>query len=397
MKKKFCMLMLVAVLAFTLGEKSGLAFEQEDIQIHGFASQGYLSSNGNELVDDSEDGTWEFNEIGLNLTMPIMDRLRYGMQFFSRDLGNIGNNEITIDWAYLDYSWRDWLGVRAVKIKIPWGLYNKTRDVDSLRVNIFLPDSVYFEGLRDFLMSTYGTSVYGAVKSGSAGYLDYELFVGTGAFDELNGMAVDDMSMYGGGLFWTTPVTGLKVGATALSVKADVSLSYETGYVSPIPNSLGVYEAINANYAGTAELKHAYVLSLQYEFKNLVFASEYAKTDTTIDLISDNVVFPDNSTKMKVTGWYASIAWRALDWLELGAYYADTDVDTNEAKFAGMPKYYTYKKDTALSTRFDINEYLMFKLESHFVTGIADLSGYSTITDPEKNWEYYAAKISLSF
>jgi len=114
MKKRFSVLLFAAVLIFLIKANNLLALEQEDIQIHGFASQGYLVSSGNEIIDDSKDGTWEFNEIGLNLAMPIMDKLRYGMQFFSRDLGNLDNNKITIDWAYLDYSWQDWLGLRAV-------------------------------------------------------------------------------------------------------------------------------------------------------------------------------------------------------------------------------------------------------------------------------------------
>jgi len=382
-------------LVFVLGENSSRAFEQEDIQIHGFASQGYLYSDGNELIDDTEDGTWEFNEIGLNLTVPILDKLRYGMQFFSRDLGNLDNNEITIDWAYLDYSWRDWLGLRAAKIKSPWGLYNKTRDVDSLRVSIFLPDSVYFEGLRSFLVSMYGASLYGAVEAGAAGYLDYELFAGTTPGLEYDGMQTDDMKLHGGNLFWTTPVPGLKVGATTLAGEADISLYYETGYVSPVPNGLGLFEAINVNYAGKAKMKPSYVLSLHYEYKSLVFASEYSNTHSTFEMTSDVAGMPNIYRDTKAEGWYASISWKALDWLELGAYYSDTDMD--DSNLDGMPDYYSYKKDTALSARFNINEYFIFKLESHFINGIADTSGTDLPEDPEKSWEYYAAKISLSF
>ncbi len=68
------------------------AFEQEDFVIHGFVSQGYLKSTDNNYLGKSKNGSYEFNEIGLNIALPIADALRFGIQLFSRDLGDEGNN-----------------------------------------------------------------------------------------------------------------------------------------------------------------------------------------------------------------------------------------------------------------------------------------------------------------
>ncbi len=35
------------------------------------------------------------------------------MQLFARDLGDIGNDEIQLDWAYADYFWIKWLSLRV--------------------------------------------------------------------------------------------------------------------------------------------------------------------------------------------------------------------------------------------------------------------------------------------
>ena len=90
-----------------------------DVDIHGFISQGYLKSENNTLwFTDTEDGTFQFNEMGINFMTNVSDGLQLGMQFFARDLGELGNDEIVVDWAYADYFYRKWLGIRAGKIKI---------------------------------------------------------------------------------------------------------------------------------------------------------------------------------------------------------------------------------------------------------------------------------------
>ena len=96
-----------------------LPVQAEDVDIHGFLAQGYLKTDKNNFLADTEDGTFEFNEMGINFVTGVTDRLRIGIQFFARDIGDLGNDEIVLDWGYGDYLWREWLGFRAGLIKIP--------------------------------------------------------------------------------------------------------------------------------------------------------------------------------------------------------------------------------------------------------------------------------------
>ena len=80
------------------------------LELHGFASQGFLLTTANNYLANSSRGSFEFSEVGLNFTLPATDRLRLGLQLFSRQLGPIGDYRATLDWYYLDYHWRDWLG-----------------------------------------------------------------------------------------------------------------------------------------------------------------------------------------------------------------------------------------------------------------------------------------------
>src|SRR5688572_2702508 len=123
MRARAIALMLAAVLTGGPGPAAAEEIETPlalpPLQLHGFVSQGFLLTSANNYLADSERGSFEFAEAGLNVTMPMTDRLRAGMQLFARDLGPIGDYQATLDWFYLDYRWRDWLGLRAGRLKLP--------------------------------------------------------------------------------------------------------------------------------------------------------------------------------------------------------------------------------------------------------------------------------------
>jgi len=49
------------------------------------------------------------------------------------------------------------------KLKVPYGFYGKTRDIDSLRTGILLPQGVYMEYIRSSYNSAWSGSVDGYV------------------------------------------------------------------------------------------------------------------------------------------------------------------------------------------------------------------------------------------
>ncbi len=138
------------------------AFDTDQIQIRGFISQGYLISDQNDFYfAETEDGTFQFNEFGINFSAEPTDNLRLGLQLLSRDLGKFGNSEIELDWAFGDYRFRNWMGVRVGKMKRPVGLYNQSRDIDAVRTSILLPSSLYNEAFRNPTLATTGIGLYG--------------------------------------------------------------------------------------------------------------------------------------------------------------------------------------------------------------------------------------------
>ena len=114
------------------------AMDSSDVQIHGFASQGYLRTTNNELYgQETTKGTFSFNEFGLNVVAIPIERVRVGVQLFSNSLGDFGRNEVKVDWAFGEYqlpvSGDNSLAVSAGRIKTGFGLYNDYRDLDMTR------------------------------------------------------------------------------------------------------------------------------------------------------------------------------------------------------------------------------------------------------------------------
>ena len=146
-------------LAPALSAAAGVALPE----IHGFVSQGYIRSLSNNWLtaSDSSRGSFEMSEMGLNFTQTLSENLRAGIQLFSRDLGPLGNYSIKADWYYLDFRWADWLGARAGRTRLPFGLYNETNDIDSARVPI-LDRARFSSVLREISAANFSSSVASA-------------------------------------------------------------------------------------------------------------------------------------------------------------------------------------------------------------------------------------------
>src|SRR5215510_6970108 len=167
--------------ARTAAADSEPALSLSKLETHGFVSQGYIRTTDNNYLarSASSHGSFEFTEMGINFTQPLGEHLRAGIQLFARDLGPLGNYDIKADWFYLDYRWTDALGLRAGRIKIPFGLYNEVNDIDSARVPILLPQSLYPIVNRNLLLAQTGAELYGYLGMDIAGGLEYRFYGGT--------------------------------------------------------------------------------------------------------------------------------------------------------------------------------------------------------------------------
>lgn len=135
-------------------------------QVHGFASLGYINTSGNNFYGDSEDGSLDYYEIGLNGNIQFTPKFSAAGQLMAREAGKTDDGDIRVDYAYLDYQFitleTSRAGARLGRVRNPLGFYNETRDVLFTRPSILLPQSIYLEGtgVRELLFSSDGLQLY---------------------------------------------------------------------------------------------------------------------------------------------------------------------------------------------------------------------------------------------
>ncbi len=409
MKKIRRICLEIALFLFGVMLASNVLAEEEfgvtDIEIHGFVSQGFLKSGENNIFADTEDGTFQFNEFGMHVMAELIEQLHAGLQIFSRDLGDIGNNDLTLDWAYGDYRWRDWFGVRAGKIKIPYGFYNETRDVDMLRTNIFLPSSIYYEGNRERQNTLIGAGAYGNVSLSSAGTLIYQAQIGDAnmssessdmKYAQQEQSSLVDMQVdrqYTVDLEWETPI-GLRLGGFAMHTDLSMEFSETTSSEETTTDSTSQDAASEENQTSESsdtppepeETKKFYIASAEYGWNNVVLSGEY--------LIASDAHAPE--------GYYLSASYRLNDSVEFGGYYSvyygrSDDKDGKHREEQGMADYSAWQKEWVASIRLDVNTSWTIKAEGHLINGTAQMLSQDNPDKMKEDSYLFALKTSYLF
>ena len=428
MRRMLFLFILILMLGISAG--TGWAIDAGSVEIHGFISQGYLLTDHNNYMANTEKGTFQFDEMGVSFSTQAADQLHLAMQIFARDLGDVGNNKVVLGYAYGDYRWKDWLGFRAGKIKLDYGLYNETREMDMLRTGVMLPQSVYSEMWRDSFSNLNGIGLYGYTPDSFAGKLSYNFQIGAMEFEKDSGFAksftprmnenlqltaMDSDYAWFGTLQWHTPVPGLKAKGTyytieGLEAQGNISMTDKDGKTT---NSSVKFDVVE---------KDGYVLSLEYSWKNLTLIAEYSEdtyqVDHTVESSTQGTTTapigsgsptgtspgggsPPPPPKHSSQGWYVSASYRFTDWVEsalsYSEYYPDKDNKSGDNK-PPEARFTSWLKTTTLSTRFDINPYWVMKLEGSYNDGFGGINlAENNADDLRDYWWLFAAKVTFSF
>lgn len=143
------------------------------LHVHGFLSQGYIKTTDtkNDVFGDSSSGkgSFDFREIGVNASHRPLTNLQLSGQLLSRQAGEDSKGGIRIDYGFVDYTAyateSKEFGVRLGRTKNPFGFYNDTRDVPFTRPSILLPQSIYFDRVRNIGLASDGVQLYGESRA----------------------------------------------------------------------------------------------------------------------------------------------------------------------------------------------------------------------------------------
>jgi hypothetical protein len=371
------------------------------IDVHGFVSQGFLaSSDYNYLANDTKNGSFQFTEVGLNVAMNPFPHTRIALQGFDFDVGNVGQYDPFLDYASIEYTFNDNIGVRGGRIRRPGGIYNSIQDIDLARTSVLLPQGLYDARWRDFSCSIDGVDLFGNISLHKAGGLSYELYAGYINMADNGGVArsiqsglltqpgtsfvsIDQCPIFGSQLWWNTPINGFRVGVSGGFIS---DFGYTINQALPFPP----YSA-PIQFKGNIPFGQ---FSLEYLYKAWTFQAEYYTYN--VNGHNYSTIIPGGSapgTTTRTEAWYVSAAYRFNKWLEVGAYYTEDYQDTDH-----MDNSLQFQKDAALSFRFDIKDWWVVKAEGHYIHGtglLADAKNNPVQND--NGWFMLALKTTLSF
>jgi hypothetical protein len=376
--------LLIGVLAMAAGVASASAqhWGSANLQLHGFATQGFVVSNDNNYLGmNTTSGTTAWTEAAINVNDQVSEKLRVGVQFHLTRLGAFGGDGVNVDWALGDYSVNRWLGVRAGKVKIKWGLYNDTQDADPGYLWSLLPEPVDGIDYRATNLSQYGVELYGrAPLHPGFGSLEYSAYYGE-YFYATNDGSVASFTQQGltfanlpGGktpgfdLRWV--VKGLKLGGSLMMYDASGNLTNGT-YNQPLAFWPTCYA--------------------QYDHHKLFASWQYVKLVQYQTVTIDGSAPSTSGTDTR--SWFVMAGYHLTDKLQLGSYFTHSVVANSDRTNPA-----NYFNDVTLSGRFDFNANFYAKLEGHLIGGNAD--GFYTFDNPNglmPKTNVLVAKVGFSF
>lgn len=348
-----------------------ITIARHNVQIHGFASQGFAYTDQNNYLSmNTTNGSFALTDGGVNASTQLTDNFRVGAQMYVQNMGKLGNWHPQLDWAFGDYKFADWFGIRAGKVKTVLGLYNDTQDMTFLHTWALLPQSVYPLDVRSDMISHIGGDLYGNVAMKKLGSVAYTVYGGKRPNDSEGGFVyalssstkvgaaflptatrkIDSYSgpIYGADLRWTTPLKGVTAGVSYSSLDITTKGSF---IATAKPYRLYLNSGITAYY-------------VQYMIGNLRLDGEYRRElKITRSMITNGTLGAPSGKDIR--SGYVSAAYRVTKRLEFGTYHSRF-YDTWDV-IRSLPGNHVF--DQAVTARIDLKSYLDLKIEGHFIDG----------------------------
>mgnify|MGYP000297037426 FL=1 len=391
---------------------------QDKLQIHGFASQAFVHTSDNNFFGDSDTGSFDFTELGINASYQLLPKIRLSGQVISRRAGKLYNGSPWLDYAFIDFNFistpTHQFGSYLGRIKNPVGLYNETRDVAHTRQGIFASQALYFDKVRNLVMAADGLHLY------SNHFMDNgNLLLQAGAGYPIPDKNVEYTFM---GQDWDGKLKGDDLGIFAKIVyehnggrwiysftTASLTLDFDSGAADRVafPTGPGLT-------SGELHIDYS-VLSAQYNGEKWQFTTEATIEHVDFDGISplfeslggDAVGFYGQVDYKFTPQWQAFLRYEEFhldkhDWN--GSKRARESVATSQflsgfgIQQAAIPAHNNYIKTVVVGGHWDIKPSLRLRTEYHISEGTATLSPReNNVSTSEKYWNMFAVSLSYRF
>lgn len=371
-------------------------------QIHGFISQAALQTTANQWLGDSNHTSFAFTEIGVNSSIRLTPRLLFAGQILSRRAGELSDGNPKIDFALADFnlvsSSHNQIGVRVGRFKNPLGLYNETRDVPFTRSGIFLPQVIYFDKVRNLVLSSDGLLLYNDfyLKNGNISFN-----IGGGwplvdtnvenayLFRDFNGQLRADNPGWLASFWYSDQNERFKLGLSAITV----NMQFKPDSTAPL---------LTTPDAGHVDLLYL-VASAQYNTEQWSFTAEYSRQP--IEWRQFGQLFPDYKTDAE--GYSMQTTYRFHPQWEWLIRYEEGFVnrsdhrgeDLERISYGFIQREMGFSKIFSTGLRWNINSHWMLRAEYQLHDGCFILSPRENpdFSQIERDWSLFALQIGFRF
>ncbi len=397
----------------------------DNLQFQGFASQGIIYAPDNAYFDEDTGLNFNYRELGLNASWSASDRVRLAGQLLSRRAGDLDDGDPKIDFLLVDFNFYATedvsAGVRLGRVKSPYGLYNKTRDIPHGRPGVLAPQSVYFESMRSALISLDGGNLYSSVATPVAD-ITFDVFGGTAHFDNQaveydlfqKAMPGEFRDIDGGGLHLLAnpkilPELTLGYTFAGFSTEYEDAPTFSQEEILDALDTLGDDVSLYPQYITNFEMEASiHVLSAQYSTGDWIFTAERAVINLRFDDVEVlHYPVPRELIRDKYTstGFYLQAEWQAREKLSVYGRYEELymnedDKDGTDYAETGFGNALTqYNTALTLGARWYFTPDFSATAEYSKNKGAAFLNGQSDIdySALKKHWDLLLLQFSYHF
>ena len=374
----------------------------DDWFFQGFITQGWFASDDNNFYGNSSAFSDEFTELGLNSSWRINNRFSLAGQVISRRAGSYDDGDPQLDYLLLDWQLQgqhdSQLGLRVGRIKIPYGLYNDSRDMAFTRPTIVLPQSLYFEKARDFQLSADGLMLYSRQALGGGYQWDSELLVARPKHDSKVEEAYLNRNFSGRfassrGVMWRNKLSDDTSSWTLAATLGHFNFDYRHGDLEPFLKT------------GNMSVDVA-LLSAQKAFGRLTLTGEYSlqRVDWGELGSGPSSFYSQDPVNFFESGYLQAQYRLSRDWDLVARYdvlYFDrSDRSGRESeRLYGRPFHRQFGKDFTLGVGWRPHQDWLIRAEWHSIDGTGSVSEVenSNAANLERRWQLWGLQASYRF
>jgi hypothetical protein len=323
------------------------------ITFHGYLTQAYARTNGNQILGIPEEGTADYRTAALQVRADITENDTFAIQLSHERFGESAlqelQDDVALDWVFYEHRIGE-SSIKVGKVQIPFGIYNEVRDVGTLLP--FYRPSTNFYGEGAYTSETVDGIVLSHVFDlGGDWSLDSDLHYGNWEFINRSGSfskrKVHDS--IGVELWLDTPLSGWRIGTGGM--RYDVE--------KPDGNRWTTYH-----------------VSLEGETGRFATHVEYKQID-----------FAQGTYE----GGYAHVGFRATDKITVNAQYDTSDLNIDFFREGD------FDDDIALGVNYAFRPDYVLKLEYHRNEGYTPEEPTQNFFAPKVKTRYWIASLSASF